>query len=267
MSEKRVFMYCLIALQLTVILPSPSLLFLDSLKMHQKKKVAKKIYEWLNYEWKRLKKSSSKDFRQPFYAGSMPVFTPKIPHQDNGCDCGVFVCRYAYNLFQMRNENLFSQFDMVDACSDLFGDSGLFEFGMKDIARIRVEMERLIRNLSKVYLQKQKLEKAKKKSKSSSKEADGNSSSEAAEAGETTDGGNKSEGLDESLDSIVKREDESQETSGDEGPFVPKEKENVENSSDTSGKDEEVKTGEEEDLSSSGDEKSQDLLDEGSVAC
>eukprot|EP00986_Skeletonema_menzelii_P019594 scaffold28623_cov417-Skeletonema_menzelii.AAC.1 len=63
-----------------------------------------------------------------------------------------------------------------------------------------------------------------------------------------------------------KREDESQETSGDEGPFVPKEKENVENSSDTSGKDDEVKTNEEEDRSSS-DEKSQDLLvnDEGSA--
>ena len=235
--------------------------------MHQKRKVAKKIYEWLNFEWKRLKKSSDKDFRQPFYRESMPLFTPKIPYQDNGCDCGVFVCRYAFNLFQMRNESVFSQFDMVDNCTDLFEDSGLFEFGMKDIARIRVEMKHLIANLSKVYLQKKKLEKAKKKSKSKSNEADGNTSSEAAEAEETTDGGNKPEGIDESFDSIVKREDESQETSGDEGPsFVSKEKENVENSSDTSGKDDEVKTNEEEDRSSS-DEKSQDLLvnDEGSA--
>mmetsp|Transcript_10341 Transcript_10341/g.17114 ORF Transcript_10341/g.17114 Transcript_10341/m.17114 type:complete len:334 (-) Transcript_10341:57-1058(-) len=243
------------------------LLFLDSLNMHQKRKVAKKIYEWLNFEWKRLKKSSDKDFRQPFYRESMPLFTPKIPYQDNGCDCGVFVCRYAFNLFQMRNESVFSQFDMVDNCTDLFEDSGLFEFGMKDIARIRVEMKHLIANLSKVYLQKKKLEKAKQKSKSKSNEADGNTSSEAAEAEEPTDGGNKPEGIDESFDSIVKREDESQETSGDEGPsFVSKEKENVENSSDTSGKDDEVKTNEEEDRSSS-DEKSQDLLvnDEGSA--
>eukprot|EP00986_Skeletonema_menzelii_P016690 scaffold15500_cov74-Skeletonema_menzelii.AAC.1 len=127
-------------------------------------------------------------------------------------------------------------------------------------------MKHLIANLSKVYLHKKKLEKAKKKSKSKSNEADGNTSSEAAEAEETTDGGNKPEGIDESFDSIVKREDESQETSGDEGPFVSKEKENVENSSDTSGKDDEVKTNEEEDRSSS-DEKSQDLLvnDEGSA--
>ncbi len=246
--------------------------------MHQKKKVARKIYEWLNFEWRRLKKSSDRDFRQPFNPDEMPVFTPKVPHQDNGCDCGVFVCRYAYSLFQMRNDCLFSQFDMSDDCKDLFGDSGLFEFGMNDIARIREEMKALIGNLSKVYGQMKKLEKAKKKGKSTSDEADGNSSSEAAEAEETTDGGNKSEGLDESFDSsgdnptvVVKREDESQETSGDESPFVPKEKENVENSSDTSGKDDEVKNNEEEDRSCSSDnEKSQDLLDdddERSAAC
>ena len=247
--------------------------------MHRKWKVAKKIYECLNFEWRRLKKSSDRDFRQPFNPQEMPVFTPEAPRQDNGCDCGVFVCRYAYSLFQMRNECVFSQFDMVDECRDLFEDSGLFEFGMNDIARIREEMKALIGNLSKVYGQMKKLEKAKKKGKSTTNEANGNSSSEAAEAEETTDGGNKSEGLDESFDStsgdnpavVVKREDESQETSGDESPFVPKEKENVENSSDTSGKDDEVKNSEEEDRSCSSDnEKSQDLLvddDERSAAC
>eukprot|EP00985_Skeletonema_marinoi_P016788 scaffold9065_cov239-Skeletonema_marinoi.AAC.1 len=110
------------------------LLFLDSLSMHRKNKIARSIYEWLNFEWKRLKKRGDKP--QPFKKDSMPVLTPHIPRQDNGCDCGVFVCRYAYNLFQMRS-NRFSQFDMSDNCSDLFADSDLFEFGMKDIARIR----------------------------------------------------------------------------------------------------------------------------------
>jgi len=245
------------------------LLFLDSLKMHQKNKIARNIYGWLNFEWKRLKKRGGKDFpKQPFDKSQMPVLTPTIPYQDNGCDCGVFVCRYAYNLFQMR-DNCFSQFDLSDNCKDLFEYRGLFKFGMNDIARIRVEMDTLIRNLSTVYVRMKKLEKAKKKSKSTSNEADGNSSSEAAAAEETTDVGNTSEGVDESFDSnednlaTVKREDENRETSGDESPFVPKEKENVENSSDTS------KNYEEEDRSSSDNEKSQDLLedDESSVAC
>lgn len=244
--------------------------------MHQKNRIAKNIHVWLNFEWRRLKKGGSKDLpKQPFDRTYMPVFTPTVPYQDNGCDCGVFVCRYAYNLFQMRN-NCFSQFDMADDCRDLFEDS-LFKFGMEDIARIRIEMETLIRNLAKVYQRMKKLEKAKKKeSKSTSKEADGNSSNDAAAAEDTTDGGNKSEGVDESFDSnednlpTVKREDESRETSGDESPFVPKEKENVENSSDTSRKDDEVKNNEEGDSSSSSDnEKSQELLedDESSVAC
>lgn len=243
--------------------------------MHQKNRIAKSIYGWLNFEWRRLKKRGGKGFPKiPFDKSGMPVFTPTIPYQDNGCDCGVFVCRYAYNLFQMRN-NCFSQFDMADDCRDLFEDRGLFKFGMKDIARIRGEMETLIRNLAKVYQRMKKLEKAKKKSKSTSNEADGNSSSDAAAAEEATDGGDKSEGVDEPVDSnednlaAVKREEESRETSGDESPFVPKEKENVENSSDTSRKDDEVKNNEEEDLSSSDNEKSQDLLedDESSVAC
>jgi hypothetical protein len=245
--------------------------------MHRKKKIARNIYEWLNFEWRRLKKRGKGVSQQPFASDTMPLLTPKIPYQDNGCDCGVFVCRYAYNLFQMRSK-CFSQFDMSDNCSDLFEESGLFDFDMQDIARIREEMESLIRNLSKVYLRTKKLEKAKKKNKlqndgSKSSEKDGNSSSEVAAAEETTDGGNKSEEADESFDSNgdnpdVDREGESDETPGDGTSFVSKEKENVENSSDTSRKDDALKNNEEQDDVSFGSGKSQDLLeDDQSVAC
>jgi hypothetical protein len=238
--------------------------------MHRKNKVARSIYQWLNYEWKRLKKRGVGDSnsKQPFTPKLMPLLTPNIPYQDNGCDCGVFVCRYAYNLFQMRS-NCFSQFDIVDDCRDLFEDSGLFEFNMADIARIRKEMERLIENLSNVYRRMKKLEKAKKKSnlqndESTSNEKDGNSDIAAAE--ETADGGDKSEEADESGDNPdVKSEG----TPGEGSPLVLKEKENVENSSDTSRKDDEPKNNEEQDDVSSGSDKSQDLLDDdqNSVAC
>ena len=126
-----------------------------------------------------------------FQTKTMPLFTPSIPYQDNGCDCGVFVCRYAYNLFQMRN-NCFSQYDLSTRCKKLFKpDNLLFEFGMEDIARIRKEMKSLINNLSTCYLRMKKLEKGKKKKgkcqndEAVPSEEGGNSSGEVAAADET----------------------------------------------------------------------------------
>jgi Ulp1 family protease len=56
----------------------PCILFLDSLKAHQKAQVAKNVRDWLNAEWKRLGKSDDPALA-PFtaYKSSMTVFTPK----------------------------------------------------------------------------------------------------------------------------------------------------------------------------------------------
>ena len=121
--------------------------------MHQKQRIASDIYKWLNFEWKRLKKGKVNGYSsRVFGTQTMPLLTPKIPYQDNGCDCGVFVCRYAYNLFQMCNNYTFSQYDLSNRCKEVFKGCGLFEFGMEDIARIREEMKSLINNLSTSYL-------------------------------------------------------------------------------------------------------------------
>jgi Ulp1 family protease len=58
--------------------PFPCLIFLDSLKAHQKAQVAKNVRAWLNAEWKRLGKSDDPALA-PFTASkdSMTVFTPK----------------------------------------------------------------------------------------------------------------------------------------------------------------------------------------------
>ena len=70
--------------------------------------------------------------------------------QNNGHDCGVFVCRYAYNLFLMRNMKF------TWAGSSTFRNSitngAAFQFDMGDIARIRKELGMLIRKLSVIYL-------------------------------------------------------------------------------------------------------------------
>jgi hypothetical protein len=56
--------------------PFPCILFLDSLKAHQKEQVANNIRAWLNAEWKRLGKSDDPAVA-PFTKKSMMVFSPK----------------------------------------------------------------------------------------------------------------------------------------------------------------------------------------------
>ena len=108
-----------------------SILFLDSLKMHSKNTYARHIRSWLNCEWKRLGHGK----KPIFDTESLPLVSPRsrflspfpfdnmscrifsffsslltmislipVPYQDNGCDCGIFVCRYAYNLYIMRHQ-------------------------------------------------------------------------------------------------------------------------------------------------------------------
>jgi sentrin-specific protease 7 len=58
--------------------PYPSIIFLDSLKAHQKAQVAKNVKTWLNAEWKRLGKSEDPALA-PFNS-NMTVHTPKSKH-------------------------------------------------------------------------------------------------------------------------------------------------------------------------------------------
>jgi Ulp1 family protease len=59
--------------------PFPCIIFLDSLKAHQKAQVAKNVKAWLNAEWKRLGKSDDSALA-PFNSSTMKVFTPKSKH-------------------------------------------------------------------------------------------------------------------------------------------------------------------------------------------
>lgn len=100
------------------------------------------IYKWLNFELQRHEEGHA----FLFSSKTMPVLAPDIPKQDNGYDCGVFVCRYAYNLLQMRGE-CFSRSDLAENCSTLITNNNLFKFDSGDITRIRSELKDLIDNL------------------------------------------------------------------------------------------------------------------------
>ncbi len=100
------------------------ILFLDSLKMHNKNDYARPVRNWLNYAWTRLGHVKIGHNSSPFDADSLPLVSPNsrfwlhfsfttswnvlifssflsimslisVPYQDNGCNCGVSVCRYA----------------------------------------------------------------------------------------------------------------------------------------------------------------------------
>ena len=81
-----------------------------------------------------------------------------VPYQENGCDCGVFVCRYAYNLYTMRNEK-FTRTDIQDKFKHLITNGPAFQFTMDDIARIREEFKTLVDSLAELYLKFKREEK------------------------------------------------------------------------------------------------------------
>jgi Ulp1 family protease len=95
-----------------------------------------------------------------------------VPLQNNTWDCGVFVCRYAYALYELRHRE-FTYGDAGMYCEeggitrgsesrafhDLVSGGPQFDFNMKDISRFREEFKTLIERLSVVY---QKMKSAEK---------------------------------------------------------------------------------------------------------
>ncbi len=74
-----------------------------------------------------------------------------VPRQENGCDCGIFVCRYAYGLYTMRNEN-FTRSGIRENFICLITNGTAFQFDMDDIVRIREEFITLVDSLAGLYL-------------------------------------------------------------------------------------------------------------------
>ena len=108
-----------------------------------------------------------------------------VPRQNNGSDCGVFVCRYAFAMFQLRHKE-FSRRDAglepldgdqlrsrrqrgtrTKAFANLITNGNEFDFDVEDIQRIRRDFKTLIKKLHPLYQEvkdnKMKAEKQEKK--------------------------------------------------------------------------------------------------------
>jgi hypothetical protein len=94
-----------------------------------------------------------------------------VPQQDNGCDCGVFVCRYAISMIEIWRQHKIT----FGNRETVITDSVEFSFDMGNIARLRREMKVLIQGLSKLHHplaeNKRRLELAASKLKASKKKS------------------------------------------------------------------------------------------------
>merc|ERR1712238_404701 len=151
--------------------PVSCMLFFDSLKMHCKHNTRRLLLRWLNSEWKRIKKSSD----NPFIKKKYPMYDPEVPLQDNGSDCGVFVCRYALAMLKLRHLKFTNKEAGIEKASgldvdrvtrrstrkgirganppftELITNGDEFTFDCNDIKRIRTEYQTFIKNLHPLY--------------------------------------------------------------------------------------------------------------------
>ena len=153
----------------------PCILFFDSLKAHGITRVGNKVRKWLTSEWERL--NTGDDFT--FTEESLPIYSPTgklqvpvaafhslylVPYQTNGCDCGVFVCRYTYAMYKLRNADFtYASSGVVPGekkssaksrspFREQITENEAFKFDMNDIAKLREHLATLIERLHEQFV-------------------------------------------------------------------------------------------------------------------
>ena len=81
----------------------PSILHFDSLSCHPTTTVAKNLRGYLKREWE--DKHSEQAELDGISLKTMPHMRVKVPSQSNGCDCGVFVLKYAEEVLKLLRED------------------------------------------------------------------------------------------------------------------------------------------------------------------
>lgn len=71
----------------------PCIIFLDSAKYHHSQTVFKHIRKFLQFAWNDSQNLETFGPRV-FDATTFPAFSPKVPQQENNCDCGVYLLHF-----------------------------------------------------------------------------------------------------------------------------------------------------------------------------
>ncbi|GLD92214.1 hypothetical protein PINS_up000747 [Pythium insidiosum] len=114
----------------------PCVLFLDSLRCHQKKKICELLRSYLECEYKSrfIDRSTNNDagVTTTFDANSLELVEPAIPLQSNSSDCGVFLLMYTTEILRRCPAGVTNEDVAVSLASsmskDMFGDEHVQEF-------------------------------------------------------------------------------------------------------------------------------------------
>lgn len=130
----------------------PFMIHLDSIAgAHDGAKYHSLILDWLNLE--AGKNAVAGNGEVVISAKSMPLFTPDVPQQDGGVDCGVYVCMFAYHLYYSRHTKFEFHGNLSSRNSAaLMADWFPFPFDEQEICDLRIEMRQLLDNLLALYL-------------------------------------------------------------------------------------------------------------------
>ncbi|CAM9497083.1 unnamed protein product, partial [Discosporangium mesarthrocarpum] len=131
----------------------PCMLFLDSLKMHRPGRVFDYLSKYLEEEWR----ASGKGGCLKLDESSMPRVTPKVPLQDNGCDCGVYILRYAQEL--CRQWPKICKEDVENKLGKYFYPN---LFSPSDVSMERAKLASLLEQCRDLYKQEQEKERKSK---------------------------------------------------------------------------------------------------------
>ena len=157
---------------------APFLLYFDSLG-YEKPRYIGKIYDWIFRLC--MKEDGFKDYAEQLKGGKkskmlhkkiLPVINVNRALQDNGYDCGLFVCRNAYNILTSCLYDLNVSFQDIEDCQNCEDDrvSLVYEkigkqwnYNQVDIEIFRIELRALYAKMSHVAIEPPNPKKTEKK--------------------------------------------------------------------------------------------------------